>query len=145
MVGPVDQQTNEPKRNPLIPIGFAIFAVLVIPPFIYSIGPKGPIKKDNVVFSTGRHRAYFADETQYQALGYQGFCVLQARDQLLVVESAEARPDGTYLAEKIGTRRGEFPACPSQSKVILHEHQITLKPDMWGGLQDTVSRILSSE
>ncbi len=140
-----EEYTDEPKRNPLIPIGFAILAVLIVPPFIYSIGPQGPIKKDHVVFSTGQHRAYFADEAQYQILGYQGFCVLQAREQLLVLESAEARSDRTYLAEKFGTRKTGFPECPSQSKVLLHKHQITLKPDMWGGLQDTLSRFFSTE
>ncbi len=145
MADPFDSQTDEPKRNPLIPIGLAILAVLIVPTFIYSIGPQGPIKKDHVVFSTGQHRAYFADEAQYQILGYQGFCVLQARDQLLVLESAEARSDKTYLAEKIGTRKTGFPECPSQSKVLLHGHQITLKPDMWGGLQDTLSRFFSTK
>ena len=59
---------SDVKRNPLIPIGCAVFAVLMIPPFIYSIGPEGPIKKDHVVFSTGNHRAYFQDDARYQAL-----------------------------------------------------------------------------
>ncbi len=140
-----EEHTDEPKRNSLIPIGLAIVAVLIVPTFMYSIGPQGPIKKDHVVFSTGHHRAYFAEKTQFHILGYQGFCVLEAREQLLVLESAAAREDGTYLAQKIGTRSTGFPSCPSQSKVLLHEHQITLKPDMWGGLGDTLSRFFSSE
>jgi len=134
-----DPNSQQPKRNPLIPVGLTILAVLVVPPFIYSIGPKGPIKRDNVVFSTGQYRAYFANKRQYQILGYDDFCVLQARDQLLVLESVEARKDGVYLVQKIGTRKKAFPDCPSQEKFLLHEHQITLKPDMWGGLQDTLT------
>ena len=140
-----DRNIQKPTRNPLIPIGLTILAILAIPPFIYSVAPKGPIKKDNVVFSTGQHRTYFVHKTQYQSLGYDGFCVLQDGDQLLVLESAEAREDGTYLAQKIGRRKRAFPDCPSQSKVFLHEHQITLKPDMWGGLQDTLTWFFSSE
>ena len=136
MMTPLDWTGRNSKRNPLIPFGLTILAVLVIPPFIYSVGPKGPVKKDNVVFSTGEYHAYFSNETQYKILGYDGFCLLKARDQLLVLESAEAREDGTYLAQKIGTRKMDFPDCPSQSKVILHEHQITLKPDLWGAIQD---------
>lgn len=136
-----DSHTDDPRRNPLIPIGLAILTVLVIPPLIYSIGPQGPIKKDNVVFSTGQHRAYFAQMNQFQILGYQGFCVLEAREQLLIVESAEAREDRTYLAEKMGARKTGFPGCPSHARVLLHEHQITLKPDMWGAIKDKWSWI----
>ena len=136
---------SDVKRNPLIPIGCAVFAVLMIPPFIYSIGPEGPIKKDHVVFSTGNHRAYFEDDSRYQAFGYHGYCILQPRDQLVVVESAEARSDGTYLAQPIGPRKREFPSCPSQSMLILQPHQVTLKPDTWGGFQDALTRLFSSE
>ena len=145
MVISSDPNSQQPKKNPLIPIGLTILAVLVVPSFIYSIGPKGPIKRDNVVFSTGKYRAYFANKSQHQVLGYDGFCVLQARDQLLVLESAEARRDGSYLAQKIGIRKRAFPDCPSQSKVLLREHQITLKPDMWGGIQDTITWFFSFE
>ena len=142
---PTDPIKDESKRNPLIPIGLAILTVLVIPPFIYSVGPEGPIKKDNVVFSTGEHRAHFSEKTQFQILGYDGFCVLEARDQLLVLESADAREDGSYLAEKMGARKTGFPGCPSKSKLLLHDHQITLKPDMWGGVEDTLAQLFSSE
>jgi len=137
--------TDEPKRNPLIPIGLAILTVLIIPPFIYSIGPEGPIKKDNVVFSTGQHRAHFSEKTQFQILGYDGFCMLEVRDQLLILESADAREDGTYLAEKMGARKTGFPGCPSKSKLLVYDHQITLKPDMWGGVEDTLTRFFSFE
>jgi len=142
MAGSSEHHEAEAKRNPLIPVGVTVLAILVIPLCIYSFGPEGPIKKNHVVFSTGQHRAYFADESQYDE--YRGYCILQARDQLLVVESAEARSNGSYLARTLGTRKTEFPACPSQSLVILYEHQITLRPDTWGGLQDALGRFLSS-
>ena len=143
MAGPSEHHEAEAKRNPLIPVGLTVLAVLVIPLCIYSFGPEGPIKKNHVVFSTGQHRAPFADDTQYH--DYHGYCMLQARDQLLVVESAEARSDKTYLAQTLGARKREFPSCPSQSHVILYEHQITLRPDLWGGLQDALGRFFSSE
>ena len=94
MAGPSEHHATEAKRNPLIPVGLTVLAVMVIPLCIYPFGPEGPIKKSHVVFSTGQHRAHFADETLYDE--YRGYCFLQARVQLLVVESAEARSDGTY-------------------------------------------------
>ncbi|MDT7040940.1 hypothetical protein [Candidatus Nitronereus thalassa] len=145
MADSVQSSTKDPRRNPLIPIGLAILTVLIIPPLIYSIGPQGPIKKDNVVFSTGQHRANFANMNQFEILGYQGFCLLEAREQLLVLESAEAREDGMYLLHKMGSRKKSFPGCPSQAQVLLHEHQITLKPDMWGGIEDMLTRWFLSD
>lgn len=142
MTGSSQHHDPDAKRNPLIPVGLTVLAILVIPLGIYSFGPEGPIKKSHVVFSTGQHRANFADDTQYQ--DYRGYCILHARDQLLIVESAEDRAEGTYLAQTLGTRKQEFPACPSQSHVILYEHQITLRPDTWGGLQDALGRFFSS-
>jgi len=139
MASPSEHHETDAKRNPLIPVGLTVLAILVVPLGIYSFGPEGPIKKNHVVFSTGQHRAHFADETTYR-----GYCILQARDQLLVVESAEDRADGTYLARTLGTGKQEFPACPAQSHVILYEHQITLRPDTWGGLQDALGRLFSS-
>ena len=62
MAEPSEHHATEAKRNPLIPVGLT---VLVIPLCIYSFGPEGPIKKSHVVFSTGQHRAHFADETLY--------------------------------------------------------------------------------
>jgi len=142
MASPSEHHETDAKRNPLIPVGLTVLAILVVPLGIYSFGPEGPIKKNHVVFSTGQHRAHFADETTYP--DYRGYCILQARDQLLVVESAEDRADGTYLARTLGTGKQEFPACPAQSHVILYEHQITLRPDTWGGLQDALGRLFSS-
>ncbi len=57
MAGPSEHHATEAKRNPLIPVGLtvlAVLAVLVIPLCIYSFGPEGPIKKSHVVFF---HRA----------------------------------------------------------------------------------------
>ena len=142
MVGSSESHEAEAKRNPLIPVGLTVLAILAVPLCIYSFGPEGPIKKTHVVFSTGQHRAYFADDTRYD--DYRGYCILQARDQLLVLEGAEDRADGTYLAQLLGTGKTEFPACPSQSRVILYKHQITLRPDLWGAIQDALGRVFSS-
>ena len=110
MAAQSEHHEAETKRNPLIPVGLTVLAILAIPLGIYSFGPEGPIKKNHVVFSTGQHRAHFAEGSQYD--DYRGYCILQARDQLLVLESAEDRGDGSYLAQMLGTRKQEFPACP---------------------------------
>ncbi len=42
MAGPSEHHATEAKRNPLIPVGLTVLAVLVIPLCIYSFGPEGP-------------------------------------------------------------------------------------------------------
>ena len=51
MAGSSEHHEAEAKRNPLIPVGVTVLAILVIPLCIYSFGPEGPIKKNHVVFS----------------------------------------------------------------------------------------------
>lgn len=140
-----EHDTGEHKNSPLMSIGLTIIAVLLVPVLMYSMSPEGPIKEGHVVFSTGQYRAKFEDETKYLAFGYQGYCVVQPREQFLVIVPAATRSDGTVLVQKIGMVKREFPSCPSQTMVILHGKQITLKPDMWGGLRDSFTRVWSAE
>ena len=133
------------KQGPFIPIGLAIMAVLLVPILMYSMGPDGPIKNGDVVFSTGQHRGQFEEAKAYEAFGYPSYCVLESRDQLLVLESGATRPDGTFVVQPLGTSLREFPSCPTSARIILHRHQLTLKADMWGELQETLSQLFSLE
>ena len=136
---------EERKTSPLIPVGLAIMAVLLVPVLMYSAGPEGPIKNGDVVFSTGQHRVYFEESQAYAAFGYPGYCTLNSREQLLVRESAGIRSDGTFIAQPLGDHLREFPACPSSAKLILHAHQITLKTDMLGSLRDSLAKLFPVE
>lgn len=139
-----DQHDQQLHRNPLIPIGIIVLGVLVIPIFLYSSGPEGPIKEGDVVFSTGRHRVHFVEPTQYQTLGYQPFCVIEPRDKLIVTQRPATRPDGSLLARPLGRTTSQFPVCPPKADLILHSHQATLQVDTWGGLKDTLARLFSA-
>ena len=139
------RDASEPKKSPLIPIGLTIMAVLLVPVFMYSVGPEGPIKGGDAVFSTGQQRVYFEEADAYEAFGYPSYCVLEVREQLLVLESATTRSDGTFIAQPLGTATREFPSCPTSARIILHIHQLTLKADMLGELGDTLAQLFSSE
>ena len=39
-----EDESPTSSRTPLISIGLAILAVLMVPVFLYSVGPEGPIK-----------------------------------------------------------------------------------------------------
>ena len=129
-------------RTPLIPIGVAIFTVLLVPIVIYSIGPEGPFKVGDVVFTTDRHRVKFFDLNIARAQGYQDFCILESRVQL-VVQKIDNLSGGGMLAEPIGVEKIDVPYCPPRMSVILYPYQATLKADLWGGLRDTLWNLMS--
>ncbi len=136
-----DDSGNQSTRNPLIPVGLTVLGILILPMFLYSNAPNGPIKEGDVVFSTGRHRVHFDQPSRSTAQEPQHFCILEPRAQLLVTQRPAARTDGSLLAHPLGTTKSEFPLCPSNANLILHPHQVTLQVDTWGGIKDTLTSL----
>jgi len=130
------------SRTPLIPIGLAIITVLMVPVFLYSVGPNGPFKVGDVVFATDRHRVKFLDPNIPKTQGYQDFCILESRVQL-VVQKIDTMSGNSMLAEPIGVERIDVPYCPPRTSVLLQPYQATLKADIWGGLRDSLSNVVS--
>ena len=137
-----EDDTEGSSRTPLIPIGLAIITVLMVPVFLYSIGPEGPLKVGDVVFATDRHRVKFVDPTILQTQGYQDFCILESRVQL-VVQHIDAMSGSLMVAEPIGVEKIDVPYCPPRTSVLLQPYQVTLKADIWSGLRDTVRHFFS--
>jgi hypothetical protein len=137
-----EDDTSDSSRTPLISIGLAILTVLMVLVFLYSVGPEGPSKVGDVVFATDRHRVKFVDPNIPQAQGYQEFCILESRVQL-VVQKIDTMPGSSMVAEPIGVERIDVPYCPPRTSILLQPYQTTLKADLWGGLRDTLSNIVS--
>ncbi len=137
-----DDHHSDSSRTPLISIGLTVMVVLLIPIVIYSVGPEGPLKIGDVVFATDRHRVKFVDSTISLAQGYRDFCILESRVQL-VVQKINLKTEDVIVAEPISTEKAEFPYCPPRTAVFLHPYQATLKAAFWGGIRDTLSRLVS--
>ena len=137
-----EDDTSGSSRTPLIPIGFATITVLMVLVFLYSVGPEGPLKVGDVVFAKDRHRVKFFDPNIPQTQGYQEFCILESRVQL-VVQKIDTMSGSSMVAEPIGVERIEVPYCPPRTSVLLQPYQVTLKADIWGGLRDTVRHFFS--
>lgn len=133
------------KRDPLIAIGFIVMALMVVPVLLYSMVPAGPIKQDDVVFATGRYRVSFADPAPYRALGYDGYCVVEAREQLVVVLKGPASAGSSLVARPITTAQRGVPFCPPKADVVLRAHQASLRIDLWGAFRDTVGRLFTAQ
>lgn len=137
-----EEESSRSSTTPLFSIGLAILVVLMVPVFLYSVGPEGPIKVGDVVFATGRHRVPMIDSGLAGEQNHSSMCVLAPRVQL-VVQKTGVSPDGAMIAEPIAIERADPPSCLPRMPVLVHPHQVTLKADLWGGLHDTVSHFFS--
>ncbi len=139
-----DDETSVSSRTPLIPIGLTVVAVLMIPIALYSVGPEGPLKAGDVAFSTDRHRVKFLDPTMSRAQGFQDFCILESRVQL-VVQKIDVTPEIPIVAHPIGVEKVDVPYCPPRTSIIVQSYQATLKADVWGGLRDVLSNVVPGQ
>ena len=131
------------KRDPLVPIGLIVLGLMLVPILLYSMVPEGPVKEGDLVFSTGRHRVPLLDAGPYRNLGHQAFCLIEPREQLLVLRSLPGEADRSLVARPITTVRRGVPFCPPKAEVLLKPYQANLKIDIWGGIEDSVTNALS--
>jgi len=132
-----EDDTEDSSPTPLIPIGLAIVTVLMVPVFLYSVGPEGPFKVGDVAFTTGLHRVQIVAPDAFQHQRTKDSCMLEHRSQL-VAQKIGMNPIGSMIAEPIGLEKAQAPFCFPRTPVLLHAHQVTLKADLWGSLRDTV-------
>ncbi|MEJ2231978.1 MAG: hypothetical protein P8X46_12455, partial [Nitrospirales bacterium] len=109
-----EEESSTSSRTPLVSIGFAILAVLIVPVFLYSVGPEGPIKVGDVVFATGHHRVPMIDADGERK--YSSMCFLEPRVQL-VVQKIGIPPEGSIIAEPIAIEKAEPPFCSPRTPV----------------------------
>ncbi len=139
-----DRGADDQKRDPLIPIGLIVLALMLVPIFLYSMVPEGPVKEGDLVFSTGRHRVQLIDPTRYQENGYETFCVIEPREQLLVLRQLPGELERSLLAQPITPVRRGVPFCPPKSEVLLKPHQANLKIDLWAAIGDSLAKAFST-
>lgn len=137
-----EDENSTSSRTPLISIGLAILVVLMVPVFLYSIGPEGPIRVGDVVFTRDRHRVPILDSEADGTGSPVSTCVLERRVQL-VVQTIGISPDGSMIAEPIAIEQSEPPFCLPRKPVLVHPHQVTLKADVWGSLRDSIAHFFS--
>ncbi len=138
-----DRRGADQARDPLIPIGLVVLALMLVPIFLYSMVPEGPVKEGDLVFSTGRHRVQLVEAARSQENGQQDFCVLEPREQILVIRRLPGGPERSLVARPITTVRRGPPFCPPKAEVLLMPHQANLKIDIWAALEDSVATAFS--
>ncbi len=137
-----EEDSSTSSDAPLLSIGLAILVVLMVPVFLYSIGPDGPVKVGDVVFATDRHRVRIMASDGDVVGVPSAMCVLEPRVQL-VVQQMGTPSEGWMIAEPVGLEKTNPPFCFPRRPVVVYAHQVTLQPDLWGGLRDTLSQLFS--
>lgn len=138
-------ETDKPSqgRPPLGAIGVVVLLVLLIPTVLYySIAPDEPLKEGVTIFSDGRQRAYLADPGRYESAGYQDYCVLEPRDQLVIVQPPQ-RPDGSLLARVERSGPTDVPFCPPQATVFVRPQQVVQKENPWQEIKARLARLMA--
>lgn len=131
-------QPEEPNRAepPLWSIGVAALVILLAPLILYSLGPSGPLREGDTIFSNGEQRATLSPATPPAPAESQATCLLDPGAPLIILQRAEDRADGTLLATVQGTPSGEWPFCQAHAEVILAPHQIFQKPDLLESMKE---------
>jgi len=113
-------------------MGFVVLLTIVTPLVIYSIAPSGPIREGDTIFSEGSITVPLANPLLYGHARFDGSCLLDPDDPLMVLGRPLDRIDGLILAKVQGKTVIEWPFCPPQAEVLLAMHQITQKPALLG-------------
>jgi len=103
--------------------------MLIVPIVLYSIAPAGPIRQGDTVFTDGSMKVPFARPLLYDTAKFDGTCLLDSQDPLMVLQRPTDRQDGLILAKVQGKTTVEWPFCPPQAEVLLAEYQIMQKTD----------------
>ncbi len=114
---------------PLWSMGLVVLIMFAVPLLLYSLSPPGPIREGDTIFSEGSTKVPLAYPSLYDRARFDGTCLLDPQDPLMVVQSPSDRSDGLILAKVQGKTRIEWPFCPPQAEVVVAAGHIIQKPD----------------
>jgi hypothetical protein len=127
----MDKDHHPDPCPPLWSIGFAVAIMLGAPLLIYSISPAGPVREGDTIFAQGPSKVPLADPLLYESARFEGTCLLDPQDPLIVMQRPTDRPDGLVLAKVQGKTVTEWPFCPPHAEVLLSLGQVMQKPEFW--------------
>jgi hypothetical protein len=128
-MSPLDSDRRE-SGPPLWSIGIAMALMLIVPMVLYSIAPPGPIREGDTIFSDGAVKVPFVNPLLYESAKFDGTCLLDPHDPLMVIRRPSEGPDSLIFAKVQGKTAIEWPFCPPQAEVILTQRQIMQKVDV---------------
>lgn len=115
---------------PFWSMGLVVLIMLIVPMLLYSLSPPGPIREGDTIFSEKSAKVPLAYPSLYDRANFDGTCLLDPQDPLMVLQRPSDRSDGFILAKVQGKTKVEWPFCPPQAEVVVAPNQIAQKLDL---------------
>ncbi len=129
--------------HPFLAVTLAFLAVALLPLLLYPLAPAEPLAVGHAVYAAGKERVTLLNAPRYEKYGFDTSCVLEPKDQIIIMESPHTRTDRTILARMHESSDPiQFPYCPPRAEVVVHVHQVKTKEGLLTVLKDAVKSMV---
>ena len=140
---PHDQDKPTTIKHPFLASILAFLAVALLPLLLYPLAPADPLAVGHVVYAAGKERVTLLNAPRYERYGFDGTCILEVRDQIIIMESPNTRGDHTLLARMHESSDPiQFPFCPPRAEVVVQVHQVKSKEGLLTIMSDAVRSVV---
>lgn len=130
-------------KHPFLAVTLAFLAVALLPLLLYPLAPADPLAVGHSVYAAGKEKVTLLNAPRYERFGFDTTCVLEPKDQIIIMESPHTRPDRTILARMHESSNPiQFPYCPPRAEVVVHIHQVKAKEGLITVITDTLKSLL---
>lgn len=130
-------------KHPFLAVTLAFLAIALLPLLLYPLAPADPLAVGHVVYAAGKERVTLLNAPRYERYGFDTTCILEARAQIIIMESPQTRNDHTLLARMHESADPiQFPYCPPRAELIVQVHQVKSKEGLLTVMRDAIRNIV---
>ena len=139
---PHDQDKPTTIKHPFLASILAFLAVALLPLLLYPLAPADPLAVGHMVYAAGKERVTLLNPPRYERYGFDTTCILEAREQIIIMESPTTRGDQTLIARMHESSDPiQFPYCPPRAELIVQLHQVKSKEGLLAVMSDAVRSV----
>lgn len=130
-------------KHPFLAVTLAFLAVALLPLLLYPLAPADPLAVGHVVYAAGKERVTLLNAPRYERFGFETTCILEAKEQIIIMEGPATRTDRTILARMHESSHPiQFPYCPPRAEVVVQQHQVKTKEGLMTVIKDAVRSMI---
>ena len=113
------QEDRCQREPPLWSIGLVMALMLIVPFVLYSMAPAWPIREGDTIFTDGTVKVHLAHLLLYESTGFDGTCLFDPHDPLMVLRQSKGRIEGIIFAKVQGKTAIGWPFYPPQAEILI--------------------------